>query len=162
LRGSGRGLGTRGSEASEAEESSLRLPPERSWWGLGGRAGGSGWHPAKEEGEEEEPAAEEEEEEEPTAADGGGGTERLWGSGTGRRHGLLRSYTLYGGGVLFSRRTGSSEAELGRPAGVARGPWAWPWQWPWLAAAAQIATVPYSVADASDTLQRLREEMPLL
>ena len=111
----------------------------RSWWGFGGSAGGSA-------------CDEDEEHDEDWAA---GGTDRLCGSGTGRRHGLLRSYTLYGGGVLFSRRTSrSSEAELGTPRGRASaaaeaGPWSAP-------------RVPYSVAEASDTLQRLSEEMPLL
>lgn len=97
--------------------------PVRSWWGLGGRAGGSVW----------------------------GGMDRLWGSGTGLR-GLFLSYTLYGGGVLFSLRMGSSEPlemELGRVAGGGAG-----WEG-WSAAGS-------SVPEASDTLQRLREEMPLL
>lgn len=58
--GRGLGLGARGSEVP----SSFMLPV-RSWWGLGGRAGGSAC----------------------------GGMERLWGRGTGLR-GLFLSYTL--------------------------------------------------------------------
>lgn len=91
----------------------------RNWWGLGGRAGG---------------ATE-------------GGMERQWGRGTGRRE-LLRSYTLYGGGVLFPGRKSSSDPPdtevlsvpvgAGSPGGGASRP------------------------EVSDTLQRLSEEIPLL
>lgn len=130
--GSGRGLGARGS----AEPSSFMLPV-RSWWGLGGSAGGSAC----------------------------GGMDRLWGSGTGRR-GLLRSYTLYGGGVLFSRRTPASSAlledeEEGSGGGMGYGG-CWWWWW-WLSAAGGGGGgSDSSVPDASETLQRLSDEMPLL
>lgn len=98
--------------------------PVRSWCGLGGSAGGSVW----------------------------GGIDRLWGNGTGLR-GLSLTKTLYGGGVLFSLRMGSSELlerEVGNVVGGASG-WGGGW-----------SDVGNSVPDASDTLQRLREEMPLL
>lgn len=86
----------------------------RIWWGLGGTGGASML----------------------------GRMARPGGSGTGLR-GLFRSWMLYGGGVLFSRRISSSEpleAEFGR---------AW-------------SPGAISVTEASDTLQRLRDEMPLL
>lgn len=71
-----------------------------------------------------------------------GRMDRPGGIGTGLR-GLFLSWMLYGGGVLFSRRIGSSkpmEVEFGR--GWSHGV--------------------FSVPEASDTLQRLRDEMPLL
>lgn len=68
-----------------------------------------------------------------------GGTDRLWGSGVARR-GLFLSYTLYGGGVLLPQRMAFS---AGRIAGMD---------------GSGAASMPH----VSDTLQRLRDEMPLL